>query len=270
MDHDRVLKKQLKRLDKQENRVLNRKENTYLKSKTDPVMEKIQGKIPEKLKTTLEAAFFKGFKLVFEKGHKYIEKTYKKDKLQFDYDLNNHRIDRNINNKKLSNKHIRKIDKQAKQSKLMNTGISVLEGGILGALGIGLPDIPLFISVMMKNIYEIALGYGYDYNESKEKYYILLLIGGALTKSEEQKGFNRQIDRLGMNIDKNIYAEIDIEEQMRVTSSILSEAMLTTKFIQGIPIVGAVGGVTNFNIIKKVGRYAGIKYKKRYLLKKAR
>src|SRR5690554_4798850 len=210
MDHDRILKKQLKRIDKQEYRVLNRKGNTYLKSKTDPVKEKIQGKIPEKLKTTLEAAFYKGFKLVFEKGHKYIEKTYKKDKLQFDYDLNNYRIDRNIKKKKLSNKHIRKLDKQAIQSNLINTGISALEGGILGALGIGLPDIPLFISVMMKSIYEIALGYGYDYQDEKEKYYILLLVGGALSKGEKQRGFNGQIDRLGNNIDKNIHLEIDL------------------------------------------------------------
>src|SRR5690554_937367 len=140
MKHDRVLKKHLNGLDKQESRMLNKKQNSYIKSKTDPVKEKIQEKIPEKLKTTLEAAFYKGFKLVFENGYKYIEKTYRKDKLQFDYDLNNYRIDRNIKKKKLSNKHIRKLDKPAKQSKIINTGISVLEGGILGAIGIGLPD----------------------------------------------------------------------------------------------------------------------------------
>ena len=44
--------------------------------------------------------------------------------------------------------------------------------------------------------------------------------------------------------------------------------MLTAKFIQGIPIVGAIGGVVNYSIIKRIGEYASLKYKKRYLNRK--
>ena len=49
---------------------------------------------------------------------------------------------------------------------------------------------------------------------------------------------------------------------MNRTAHILSEAMLTAKFIQGIPFIGVIGGVVNFNIIDKIGKFAAIKYKK--------
>jgi len=51
---------------------------------------------------------------------------------------------------------------------MVNTSITVLEGGGLGLLGIGLPDIPLFIAVIMRTIYEVALSYGYDYKIQKK------------------------------------------------------------------------------------------------------
>ena len=43
--------------------------------------------------------------------------------------------------------------------------------------------------------------------------------------------------------------------------------MLTAKFIQGLPIVGVVGGVTNFITLQDITKIAKIKYKKRYLNK---
>ena len=38
----------------------------------------------------------------------------------------------------------------------------------MGVLGIGLPDIPVFTGMILKNIYETALQYGYSY-ESREE-----------------------------------------------------------------------------------------------------
>lgn len=260
---DRKLHKQFKKLDKRENKILNKKENPLLKSRVNPTIDKIQSKIPDKLKNTLEKAFLKGFQLVFEKGNEYIEKTYNKDKIALEYELNNDAID-----KKLSKKHVKRLDKRAKHSKGLNAAFSILEGGALGILGIGLPDIPLFISVIMKNIYEIALSYGYDYKKEEEKAYILLIICGAMTEGQRQKEFNEKIDRVGNHIQLYNDTEIDLKEQMEVTARVLSDAMLTAKFIQGIPIVGAVGGIVNYKIIQKIGKYATLKYKRRYLLGK--
>ncbi|NLY46586.1 MAG: EcsC family protein, partial [Tissierella sp.] len=220
---------------------------------------------PDKLRLTLETTFAKSFQLVFEKGEKYIEKTYKKDKKILEHDLINYAIDRDF-----SKKHIKKLDKQSNQSKRINKSVTLFEGGVLGFLGVGLPDIPVFIAMIMRTIYEVALSYGYDYNNDKERSYILLTICGAMSYGEKQKYYNEQIDHLGSLLDKDMEVKVDLKEQMEETSQILADSMLVGKFVQGIPVVGTIGGVINYTIINKIGKFASIKYKKRYLLGKER
>jgi hypothetical protein len=258
------MNKQIQRMKKEEDKLLNQKEIPFIKTKVTPIVDKIQEKIPVKLKDTLEVVFYKSFQIVFEKGTSYIEKTYKKDDILLEFDLNNYALD-----KKFSTKFVKKLDKQSNQSKLLNSSISVIEGGVLGFLGVGLPDIPVFIGLIVKTIYEIALSYGYDYNKPEEKAYVLQLICASMTKGDIQKGFNDSLDSLAGNIDKDVVTEVDLEALMKTTSKVLSESLLTAKFIQGIPIVGSVGGIINYNIINKVSKYSSLKYKKRYLLKKS-
>ena len=42
------------------------------------------------------------------------------------------------------------------------------------------------------------------------------------------------------------------------------------KILQGIPIVGAIGGAYDVVYLKKITEYANLKYKKRFLVKKKR
>lgn len=91
-----------------------------------------------------------------------------------------------------------------------------------------------------------------------------------MEEGKRQLKFNEQVDNLGKKIDKKEANEVDLEELIRTTANILAEAMLTAKFIQGMPVVGLVGGVVNYRLIRKIGKYAKLKYKKRYLYKKAR
>ncbi len=253
--------KQLRQVERKENKILDKKENTLLKETLNPLMSKIQDKIPDKLLATLNAAFYQGFRLIFNKGTTYIEKTYSKDKLQLEHDLNNILI-----NRRPKTDSIRELDKQSFYSKTINSSVAVIEGGVLGFLGIGLPDIPLIIAVIMRTIYETALSYGYDYESKAEKTYILYLICASLTKGERQKEFDAILNKTAQKIEAGEPLDIALDEAMRLTSSVLSETLLVAKFVQGIPVVGAVGGVVNNYIVRKVGKYAGIKYKKRYLL----
>jgi len=257
------LDKQLNRLARKEHKLLNKEESKLVKTRVAPVMEKIQEKIPEKLNSALEAAFYQGFKLVFEKGHAAIEKTYNKDRLKLEYAYNNREFSR-----KMSGMQMRKLDKQSRKSRRVSSMISVIEGGVLGALGIGLPDIPLFIALIIRNINEIAYSYGYNPEKEEEKKYIMLLICGAVTKGERQMYFNEMIDLAGSSIDHGQGNSLSLEEQVKEAAGVLSDSMLTAKFIQGIPIVGAVGGIVNYSIIKRIGEFASLKYKKRYLNKK--
>ena len=55
------------------------------------------------------------------------------------------------------------------------------------------------------------------------------------------------------------------DEEIDLTAAALADALLVEKFVQGIPIVGAVGGVVNTAVYSRVAKLAAIKYKQRYL-----
>ncbi len=261
MNH--ILNQQLKQIELQEQKIFNQSNHNILESTLTPMLAKIQDKIPDKLIDTLNAAFYKGFQLVFEKGSTYIEKTYNKDKIELEHDINNYALD-----KRMNKRHFKRLDHYSKQTKLINSSFSVVEGSVLGILGIGIPDIPLLLSVLVKTIYEIALSYGYCYEREEEKAYLLLLINAAISRGELQKDLDQKLELLSDKLDRNIESVVDIDSQMKETSKALSDSLLTAKFIQGIPIVGVVGGAVNYSIVNRVARYARLKYKKRYLLKK--
>ncbi|MGG7057282.1 EcsC family protein [Clostridium tertium] len=261
----KIIKKEINKLNKKENKLINKKRNKIIKNRLDPISEKIEEKIPEKLRSTLESAFYNGFKLVFQKGSKYIEKLYDKDKIQLEHDINNYSL-----NKRVTRKSLKLMDSQGKKTKLINSTISTIEGGGLGILGIGLPDIPLFIGMILKTVYEIALSYGFDYESDDEKIYILNLINVALSSEEEKLIYSEKINRIENDIifGGDLNSSLDLE--IKNTSKVLSNTLLIAKFIQGIPIIGVVGSVSNYQVISKVSKYASIRYKKRYLNKNLR
>lgn len=256
-----ILKKELIKLNKKEEKLINKKEG-YIKTKLNPFTKKIENVIPKKLEDTLENAFYKGFKIVLEQGSQYIERSYNKEEIEFEHEINDYAI-----KKKLNRKTIKKMDNQSKKSRFINKSISTVEGAGFGLLGIGLPDIPLFLAMIIKTVFEISLSYGFDYDKEEEKIYILNLISAALSNPEDSKRFNQRLDRISEKIDSNIKLDINFEDTIKETSNILSDSLLVSKFIQGLPVVGVLGGITNYNVINKISNFAKIKYKKRYLLK---
>lgn len=60
----------------------------------------------------------------------------------------------------------------------------------------------------------------------------------------------------------------DRNEQIRRTSDALSKELLYLKFVQGIPVVGVVGGLSDMVYQKKISDYAELKYRRRFLTKK--
>ena len=256
---DKVIGKHLKKLSKQEDKLLEQPGGTFMK----PLTDKVEDKIPEELYNKLQQAFYIGFKTVFEKGNGIIEKTYDRDKLMLDHEVYDASFEK-INKKK----SLKGINKLAGKGNLVNMGISAVEGTGLGLLGIGLPDIPIFIGVVLKSIYEISLSYGYDYREEQEQYFILKLIEAALASDEQKQEKNLAMDKL---IDYLVAEEplgYDIELQMRQTADGMAADMVCIKFLQGLPLVGVIGGPANVIYCKKISAYAKVKYQKRYLLEK--
>ena len=257
-----LIKKQLKQLNKKEEKLTLEKEPGIIKTKLDPLKTKIEEKIPEKLQSTLNIAFEKGFKTVFDKGVGIIEKTYNKEDINMEFDINSYAI-----NKYPTKRNLKKIDKSANKKIFINKSVSAIEGSALGLLGIGIPDIPIYIGVILKSIYEISLSYGFDYNSSEEKVYILNIICASVTSGTERKMYFNKLDTIANEIDNGKYHNYNVNETLKETSNKISTYMLTSKFIQGLPIVGVVGGVTNLKTLHDISTIAKLKYKQRYLNK---
>lgn len=261
----KLLTEQLKEIEAKEEDFLQTKDNSYFKTKVNPLLDKVRNKIPANLKETLDKAFFKAFELIYDKGIDIIEKTYNKDRLRVDHDINNLAV-----NRRLSKKHLRDLDRPSLNSSRFNATLSAVEGGLLGFLGIGLPDIPVFLALIVKSMNEIALSYGFSYEKEEEKAYICVLIQAALLQGKEQEALNLRADEFAGLIDTGMLPSVDVKKEMKAASSCFSETLLTAKFIQAAPLIGAVGGIVNHCYIKRITAYSRIKYKKRYLLKKIR
>lgn len=257
-----LIEKQLKQLNKKEEKLILEKEPSIIKTKLDPLKTKVEEKIPEKLQSTLNIAFEKGFKTVFDKGLGIIEKTYNKEDINMEFDINSYAI-----NKYPTKRNLKKIDKSANKKTFINKSVTAIEGGALGLLGIGIPDIPIYIGVILKSIYEISLSYGFDYNFPEERIYILNIICASVTSGTERKMYFNKLDTIANEIDNGKYHNYNIDETLKETSNKISTYMLTSKFIQSLPIVGVVGGVTNFKTLHDISTIAKLKYKQRYLNK---
>ncbi len=242
-------------------RAAEEKKTGKMDGKMKELTGKIEEKIPEKLSETLDMAFCKAFFLIFEKGTGIIEKTFQGEELQTEFRVNDFRVDQ-----KPTRKSLRKVEQAGKRSKLLNSCVTTMEGIGLGILGVGLPDIPVFLGILLKGLYETAASYGYDYNKKEEQILILRMIAAALAEGAEKRQADRLVeDWLGF---AKTQAGFSFEEEVKRASAALSESMLTAKFIQGLPLIGAAGGMSNPFIYHKVLQYATLKYKKRYLMEK--
>lgn len=247
--------RELKRIEIRERTI--DKKTGIIEKKVNSVMDKIEDKIPEDLKDKLEMAFYKGFRVVFEKGMGVIDKTYDKENMNMDFRAYRAIIDKDS----AALIHLRKrLDKSLKK----DLALTAVEGTGLGILGIGLPDIPVFIGVVLRSIYKIASTYGFDYNDDKEKCYILKLITGAMNCGEDRERTDKQIRRMEYLIDNNIY-ESDLDREMKRTASVMANELLTFKFVQGMPVVGVVGGYTNVKVLNRIVTYSHLKYERRCL-----
>lgn len=253
------IERELGKIKRKEDRFL-REEPKKENEKLESVKGKIKEKIPPKLVDTLNKAFTKAFYLVFEKGTAVVEKTFRKEDLSLEFSVNDFRVQ-----KSPTGQSVRKVDRLAKKSGLVNACITTAEGVGLGLLGVGLPDIPLFIGVLMKGLYETATSYGYGYETEAERVFLLRLIRGALASPENRKEADEEVEEW---IRKNGKASMSyvFSDEIEKTAASLSMTMLTAKFIQGLPVVGAAGGLMNPVIYRKIQKYAARKYKKRYLL----
>lgn len=143
------------------------------------------------------------------------------------------------------------------------------EGGLTGAGGFlwSLADFPLLLSIKIKLLQDIAAIYGYNGAQLKEKIFILKILQTAFSSNKvlrqsvkEIIDFERDSEQLPENIN-----DIDwytLQQQYR-------DYLDIAKLLQMVPIIGAaVGTVTNYRLLNKLGKTAMHCYRIRYFQNK--
>ena len=252
-----------KQLLRKERFSVEREDDKYLRAETKKrgISEKIRSKVPKKALDALEGAFEKGFIYLLKKGGPILEKIGGMDKAKKEGEKYRASLERMVHPATL------KALDQAAGSRVTSAKLTVTAEGLgLGAAGIGLPDIPIFLAMLLKTCYEIGASYGYDYKDESERSFTLAILKYAFSSGEAQKQFGKECDQLGRDIDNDEWIDTEInEENLKEVSEVLSTNMLIGKFIQGQAFVGVVGGIQNYQLMHKVATAAKIKYKKRFL-----
>lgn len=218
--------------------------------------------VPAGLRRGLESAFCSAFGLVFQKGVGVIEKTLRPDEARARFAMRDALLRAGPTARRL-----RQLEKDARRGQAAAQGAALLEGAALGVLGIGLPDIPVFTGVLLRGVYEVAMGYGFGYETPEERAYILCLVCGALAVGPDAPRWAAEADRLGRAIGRGgpFLAPAALQSYIASAGRQLSAALLAAKFIQGLPLVGAVGGAANLAVYRQVLGWAALKYQQRYL-----
>lgn len=251
-----VFDKELLLLRRQRRRLLDRKE--LLGSFSG----KVQGKIPDKLENTVQRAFFAALNYFLDSGAEVIGKALPTQQLLAEY-----REKEALLRERQDFSALRALDKTAVRSRSGNLALTAVEGAGLGLMGIGLPDIPLFLGMLLKSVRETALRYGYPGEGPWEQCYLLRVICGSLAGGSEGEAFWQQADRMAAAMDHRSGEPVvaDLEEMTARTANLLAATLLAAKFIQDIAVVGAAGGAFNLMVLHRVERGAAVMYKKRRL-----
>ena len=231
-----------------------------LKREDGPSMDKLKEKIPEKVREKLEFAFCKSFNAVFEYGDAVIDKTInfnahrsRFEKKEMDFLANG------------SYSSLSAIDRSGILSDSFNLLLTTVEGVGLGLLGVGIPDIVLFVAMLLRGVQEAALQYGRDPNTEQDKMLMLYMLEAAMCSGEDWVEKDKLIEQMFL-YPHLIPDDPDIaDEQLQKTAAAFATDLLVLKFIQGLPIVGFVGGLSNPVYYNKVIRYVRLKYERSYI-----
>lgn len=143
---------------------------------------------------------------------------------------------------------------------------AAVEGGVTGAGGIllGLVDFPVLIGIKIKLLFDIAVLYGFDINDYKERVYLLHIFELAFSSASHRKDiYLKMID--WENKSRNLPNDIH-QFDWRGFQQEYRDYLDLAKMAQLIPIIGApVGFMVNYRLIRKLGVTAMNAYRMRLI-----
>ena len=238
------------------------KEKDYLrkraKRKTTLLNALAEDRVPKEIQSKLNEAFCKAFQVIFDRGMPAVERTINRRGIE-------NRWEENIHHAQIlrDTSSIQNISREATKDSMRGMILSGVSGVGLGVLGIGLPDVPVFAGMIMRDVCTRALNYGYHYDTDEEKYFILLLIRGAFVFGRELEDLNEKANRFMKT--GQIPVNTSLENEVKLTSQAISAEILASKFVQSLPVVGMVGGAYDMLYMSWIAAYTDLKYRKRML-----
>lgn len=141
---------------------------------------------------------------------------------------------------------------------------AAVEGGVTGAGGIllGLADFPILLGIKLKMLFDIAVLYGFDVKDYKERIYILHIFQLAFSSQEHRRNIFLQMQDWEQ---KKNHLPDDIHAfDWRPFQQEYRDYIDLAKMAQLIPGIGAVVGlVVNYKLIKQLGHTAMNAYRMR-------
>jgi hypothetical protein len=166
----------------------------------------------------------------------------------------------------ITNLSLAKREELVKGKTKFYTATAVIEGAATGAGGIilGLTDFPLLLSIKMKYLYEVAMIYGFDVSEYKERLYILHIFQLAFSSKGNvnlvfEKMNNWEEYTNSLPSDLNNFDWQSFQQEYR-------DYIDLAKVLQMVPGIGAiVGSYVNNSLMKKLSETAMQAYRMRIL-----
>lgn len=158
------------------------------------------------------------------------------------------------------------IEEKVKEKIDFYSKTAAAEGGVTGYGGIlmGLADLPLWLSIKIKMLFEIASLYGYDLSDYKERIFILHIFQLTFSRHKQQKNilnlinnWEKEKEKLPEDINDFDWRSFQIEYR---------DYLDLAKLLQLIPGFGAIVGIyINHKLTRRLGHFAMNAYRMRWL-----
>jgi hypothetical protein len=175
-------------------------------------------------------------------------------------------------------------DERAKKSWNWHIGFAVAEGAATGAGGfVGLAaDVPALFTILIREIQEIAICYGYDATSENEKEYSLhILRVGFASNAKLKMEFVislKEFEQILLNVTWKKMSETLAARQVTKQSLLaalrqyakkLGYDLTKRKALQMVPVVGAIIGASlNATLANDIGKAAYMSYRRRWIAEK--
>lgn len=217
--------------------------------------QKLGALAPEQLTELLHTGFEKAFTVLYEKGA---------GRSGLEKQRETYRIQTYAAELREDRRRLRAFTRSAGWAGGRNVLVSGAAGIGMGLFGAALPDIPLFAALTLRSVYGVGESYGFSCQEEAERLYALRIIETALSYGTELRQGNARLERFEQT---GVWQEEpERAEQLHRTARNLSAALLCGKALQNIPVAGAAGGAGDAVCLRRIQRYACIRYRKRFLL----